>query len=442
VALVIDDEYKRIAKDFYDRPESFEKAFKSAWYKLTTRDMGPKARCINANMKFGDDESTSDLEYLNVPNTFTLVEEKKAHHFEWNQTEIGRRINDAINDGKKGHKLKKDFIRTAWLAASTYRYTDHLGGSDGAHGVDGTLIPEKLKDNVENAKEALRAIQMKSGGEDGGPSLADLIAFAGHFAVGGQLEYDFCPGRTDFSERLPLADKFFQRRADLLLGVYDESAYEALKTDYPIHGENWTVEDDVKETARKLGLKKDALLSLIRNARAMLFEPHENDTVSNPPTPHSTPGHTTPNQTLLRLTWPNGTFRDTQHHATNQLQDVLEKYNMTRPEQTCTTEEFLKIWIAVANNGRYRGSVNVCEKCVSHKGGDKVTCLLKEHGLYNPDAEDKSIRQARAHMNGTNGMDEMNAHAHMNGPNGMNEMDKMKEMKGTNEMNANNYYHP
>lgn len=114
LALKKDPEYNKIAKRFMENPEEFEDAFARAWFKLTHRDMGPRARYIGPEVP--------DLELM------------------W-QDPIPAAEGEPIDSGDVA-KLKEEIldsgltvpelIRTAWASASTYRNSDMRGGANGA----------------------------------------------------------------------------------------------------------------------------------------------------------------------------------------------------------------------------------------------------------------------------------------------------------------------
>ncbi|MCK9608797.1 MAG: catalase/peroxidase HPI [Methylomonas sp.] len=194
LALKMDPEYQKISKRFLDNPKEFEAAFARAWFKLTHRDMGPKARYVGAE----------------VP----------AEDFVW-QDPIPK-VDHKLIDAKDTAKLKAailasdltipELIRTAWASAATFRGTDMRGGANGARI---RLAPQKdweANDPAELAKvlAKLEAIQgdfnrsLKGGKK---VSLADVIVLGGSAAVeeaakkaGFKLQVPFKPGRMDASQ--------------------------------------------------------------------------------------------------------------------------------------------------------------------------------------------------------------------------------------------------
>jgi catalase-peroxidase len=194
IALKMDPEYQKISKRFLDNPKEFEIAFAKAWFKLTHRDMGPKARYVGAE----------------VP----------AEEFIW-QDPIPKADHKLI-DAKDISKLKSailasdltipELVRTAWASAATFRGTDMRGGANGARI---RLAPQKdweVNDPAELAKVLARLETIQTdfnrslkGGKK--VSLADVIVLGGTAAVeeaakkaGVKLQVPFKPGRMDASQ--------------------------------------------------------------------------------------------------------------------------------------------------------------------------------------------------------------------------------------------------
>lgn len=194
IALKMDPDYQKISKRFLDNPKEFEVAFAKAWFKLTHRDMGPKARYVGAE----------------VP----------AEDFIW-QDPIPKADHKFI-DVKDAAKLKSnilaadltipELVRTAWAAAATFRGTDMRGGANGARI---RLAPQKdweVNDPAELAKVLARLETIQNdfnrtlkGGKK--VSLADVIVLGGTAAVeeaakkaGYKLQMPFKPGLMDASQ--------------------------------------------------------------------------------------------------------------------------------------------------------------------------------------------------------------------------------------------------
>lgn len=194
LSLKFDPEYQKIAKRFLDNPKEFELAFAKAWFKLTHRDMGPRARYLG------------DL----VPKEEML----------W-QDPIPAVDHPLIEDNDVA-SLKKtilasdlsvpELVRTAWASASTFRGTDMRGGANGAR----ISLKPQINWAANNPKELskvlkeLKTIQKDFNNKQPGGkkvSLADLIVLGGAAAIeqaakqaGHQILVPFTPGRMDAAQ--------------------------------------------------------------------------------------------------------------------------------------------------------------------------------------------------------------------------------------------------
>jgi len=186
LALKADPAYAAISKRFYEKPEDFKDAFAKAWYKLTHRDMGPTSRLL------GKYVPPAQLWQDPVPEvTHKLVGESEIAELK------GKILQSGLSTGQ--------LVRTAWASASTYRFTDHRGGANGARI---GLAPQKdweVNDPADLAKvlETLEGIRAASSAPI---SLADLVVLAGGAAIeeaakkgGLMVQVPFSPGRTDAS---------------------------------------------------------------------------------------------------------------------------------------------------------------------------------------------------------------------------------------------------
>ena len=194
LALKVDPEYKKITSRWLNNPEEFELAFAKAWYKLTHRDMGPRARYL------GKEVPAEDLLWQDpVP---------AVDHPLVNAADIAALKAKILDSGLTVPEL----IRTAWASAATFRGTDLRGGANGARI---SLAPQKDWE-ANNPKElakvlkALQAVQKDfNRAQTGGKkiSLADLIVLGGAAAiekaaknVGQDVQVPFTPGRTDATQ--------------------------------------------------------------------------------------------------------------------------------------------------------------------------------------------------------------------------------------------------
>jgi len=211
LALKFDPEYKKVCQAFLDKPDSFDKAFAKAWFKLTHRDMGPKSTYL------GSEVPAEDFIWQDpIPaRTYGLI----------SKVDIDKLKKEILNAGIPHNHL----IETAWASASSYRGSDRRGGANGARI---RLEPQVSweSNNPEQLKTVLAAytqIQEKFNANSGNTkvSMADLIVLGGSAAIekaasaaGISISVPFSPGRTDatqdqtdeasFSVLEPMADGF------------------------------------------------------------------------------------------------------------------------------------------------------------------------------------------------------------------------------------------
>ena len=194
LSLRFDPAYEKISRRFHEHPDQFADAFARAWFKLTHRDMGPRARYLGPQ----------------VP----------AEELIW-QDPIPA-VNHQLIDGQDIASLKgkilaaglsvSQLVSTAWASASTFRGSDKRGGANGARI---RLAPQKdwpVNQPAQLAKviKTLAGIQNAfNGAQSGGKqvSLADLIVLAGCAGVeqaaqnaGHTVTVPFTPGRMDASQ--------------------------------------------------------------------------------------------------------------------------------------------------------------------------------------------------------------------------------------------------
>jgi catalase-peroxidase len=194
LSLKFDPSYRRIAKRFQENPEEFELAFAKAWFKLTHRDMGPRARYVGAEVP---------VEELLWQDPVPAVD-----HDLIDAGDIAELKSEILASGLTTPEL----VRAAWASASSFRGTDMRGGANGARI---RLAPQskwEVNDPDELAKvlKRLTGIQQdfnraQSGGKQ--VSLADLIVLGGAAAIeqaakkaGNDVQVFFTPGRTDASQ--------------------------------------------------------------------------------------------------------------------------------------------------------------------------------------------------------------------------------------------------
>jgi catalase-peroxidase len=217
LALRMDPAYKKIAKFYYENPKEFHNQFARAWFKLTHRDMGPKARYL------GEEVPNEDLIWQDPIPPFTgkLVSEKDL-------LELKKRL-------LASELTISQMVKTAWASASTYRSTDYRGGANGARIALEPQINWQVNEpeNLEQVLHLLGSIKDEFNKDHASQiSLADIIVFAGSIAVeeaakafGVDIKVPFTPGRNDTTQELtdresfqylePYADGFrnFQKKA-------------------------------------------------------------------------------------------------------------------------------------------------------------------------------------------------------------------------------------
>lgn len=191
LALRFDPIYGPISKRFMENFDEFADAFARAWFKLTHRDMGPRARYLGAEVP-----AEALIWQDPLPAAKNVITSKQV-------TELKELI-------LKSSLTSAQLIETAWAAASTYRDTDKRGGANGARIALQPQIsweankPEQLK----KVLDGLKKIQTKfNKANKKQVSLADLIVLGGVAAIeeaaqraGVKVKVPFTPGRTDASQ--------------------------------------------------------------------------------------------------------------------------------------------------------------------------------------------------------------------------------------------------
>ena len=190
LSLRLDPVYEKISKRFYENPEEFQKAFARAWYKLTHRDMGPRALHLGPEVPKDDFIWQDPIPALN--------------HKTIDANDIKSLKSSIMNAGL----TIKELVSTAWASASTFRGSDFKGGANGAR----IQLEPQLNweaNNPVQLKKVLakyKDIQMKfnESNKDKKVSIADLIVLGGNAAVelaaknaGYAVDVPFTPGRMD-----------------------------------------------------------------------------------------------------------------------------------------------------------------------------------------------------------------------------------------------------
>jgi|TARA_R110000787_G_scaffold20994_1_gene62370 catalase-peroxidase len=190
LSLKMDLKYSPISRNFHKNPDEFADAFARAWFKLTHRDMGPRANYLGADVP-----KEVMIWQDPVPKTKYKLKNKDIDSLK-------------AKISKSGLSLSQ-LVTTAWASASTFRASDKRGGANGARI---RLAPQKDW-KVNNPKElskvikALEKIQKEFNSKNKSVSLADLIVLGGNVgiekaakAAGQKVKVPFTPGRGDASQ--------------------------------------------------------------------------------------------------------------------------------------------------------------------------------------------------------------------------------------------------
>jgi catalase-peroxidase len=220
LALKYDPEYRKIAERFLANPEEYRLAFAKAWYKLTHRDMGPRARYLG---------NTAPDEALIWQDPVPAVD-----HALINEADAKAIKLDILQTGISVPAL----IRTAWASAASFRASDMRGGANGARIM---LAPQKdwpvnNPDELSSVLNELQAVKARFNRAAGGTkqvSMADVIVLAGAAAVeqaaknaGITVSVPFTPGRTDATQAQTDVESFalLEPKADAFRNYFDVNA--------------------------------------------------------------------------------------------------------------------------------------------------------------------------------------------------------------------------
>ena len=240
MAMKMDPAYRAICERFLADDAYFRDVFARAWFKLTHRDMGPKARYV------GPDVPDEDLIWQDpVPQGPTQYDVGKARRL---IRESGLSVAERI--------------ATAWDSARTYRGSDMRGGANGARI---RLAPQKdwAGNEPERLAKVLAALEPIA--ETVGASVADIIVLAGNTAVeeaaeagGFTAELTFAPGRGDATDAMTDADSFAP------LEPLADGFRNWLKADYAV-----SPEEMLLDRAQLLGLTAPELTVLVGGLRVL-----------------------------------------------------------------------------------------------------------------------------------------------------------------------------
>ncbi len=191
LALRMDPIYEPISRRFHENPDEFADAFARAWFKLTHRDMGPKARYL------GPDVPAEDLIWQDpIPApSGALV----------NDQEVADLKSKILNSGLSVSEL----VSTAWASASTFRGSDKRGGANGARVRLEPQVNWEVNNPIQLGRvlDALTGIQNEFNAQGGNQiSIADMIVLGGCAGIekaagdaGHNISVPFTPGRGDAS---------------------------------------------------------------------------------------------------------------------------------------------------------------------------------------------------------------------------------------------------
>ncbi len=225
LAVKADPEYRAIAERFLANPDEYQLAFAKAWYKLTHRDMGPRARYL------GDDVPAEELIWQDpIPE----VDHKLVDDGD---------IRSLKKDIAKSGLTVSELVGTAWASASSFRASDMRGGANGARIA---LEPQKswAANNPQDLAKVLNTLgeihaefNRSKSSKSSKISMADLIVLGGAVGIemaakqgGIKLEVPFVPGRGDATQEQTDVNSFalLEPRADAFRNFYDaERSYRS-----------------------------------------------------------------------------------------------------------------------------------------------------------------------------------------------------------------------
>jgi len=252
LSLRMDPVYEKISRNFLENPDQFDDAFARAWFKLTHRDMGPKA------LYLGTEVPKEDLIWQDpIP---AITDELIA------AKDIAELKTSILISGLSASEL----VSVAWASASTFRGSDKRGGANGAR----IQLEPQIKWAVNNPEQlnkvlaALEKIQKdfnKRTDTKQKVSMADLIVLGGSAAVekaakdaGYAIEVPFTPGRTDATQEQTDANSF------AVLEPMADGFRNYLKTKYTLSTEELLV-----DKAQLLTLTAPEMTVLVGGMRAL-----------------------------------------------------------------------------------------------------------------------------------------------------------------------------
>ena len=240
MAMKMDPAYRVISERFHKDPDYFSQVFARAWFKLTHRDMGPKARYIGPD----------------VPQEYLLWQDPvPAGRTDYDVAAVKARI------AASGLSVS-DMVATAWDSARTFRGSDMRGGANGARL---RLAPQKDWEGNESARLSKVLGVLEGIAADTGASVADVIVLAGNVGVeqaakaaGVDIGVPFAPGRGDATQAMTDVESF-----DVLEPIHD-GYRNWLKKDYVV-----SAEELLLDRTQLLGLTAHEMTVLIGGMRVL-----------------------------------------------------------------------------------------------------------------------------------------------------------------------------
>jgi len=240
MAMKMDPEYRKISERFYKDPEYFGEVFARAWFKLTHRDMGPKARYIGPEVPQEDMIWQDPVPAGNASYDVNAVKAKIA----------------------ASGLSTEEMVATAWDSARTFRGSDFRGGANGARI---RLAPQKDWEGNEPARLAKVLKVLEGIASETGVSVADVIVLAGNVGVeqaakaaGVEVNVPFHPGRGDATQEMTDVDSF------AVLEPVHDAFRNWVKKDYAVQPEEMML-----DRAQLMGLSAKEMTVLIGGMRVL-----------------------------------------------------------------------------------------------------------------------------------------------------------------------------
>ena len=240
MAMKMDPAYRKISERFNKYPDEFNQAFARAWFKLTHRDLGPKARYIGPEVPKEDLIWQDPVPAGNTDFDVAAVKDKIAAS--------GLSVSDMVS--------------TAWDSARTFRQSDKRGGANGARI---RLAPQKDWEGNEPARLAKVLSVLESIAKDSGASTADVIVLAGNVGVeqaikaaGFNVPVPFTPGRGDATDAQTDAESF------AVLEPIHDGFRNWVKKNYTV-----SPEELLLDRAQLMGLSAHEMTALVGGMRVL-----------------------------------------------------------------------------------------------------------------------------------------------------------------------------